>query len=78
LKSGHLSSPIPTISIIISKIIHAAFISKNKNKNVSKEEFAFTNYEMQVANSELPVYFIPNAYFLPSYNGRIIWKISDL
>jgi hypothetical protein len=60
LKSEHLSSLIPTISIIISKIIYADFISGKKNTNVSKEEFALTNYEMQVANSELPIYFVPN------------------
>jgi hypothetical protein len=49
-----------------------SFLEK-KQTNVSKEEFALTNYEMQVANSKLPIYFVPNAYFLPS----IIRKISD-
>jgi hypothetical protein len=64
LKSGHLSSPIPTISTIISKIIYAICISGKIYTNASKEEFALTNYEMQVASSKLPIYLVPNAYFI--------------
>jgi hypothetical protein len=33
---------------------------------------------MQVANSKLPIYLLPNAYFLPSCNGDIIQKINDI
>jgi hypothetical protein len=71
LKSGHFSSPIPTISTIISKNMHDC-ISRNKTK------FALTNYEMQITNSKLPIYMVLNAYFLPSYNGNITWKINDI
>jgi hypothetical protein len=49
-----------------------SFLEK-KQTNVSKEESTFTNYEMQVANSELTHLLLPNAYFLPN----IIRKISD-
>ncbi len=33
---------------------------------------------MQVANLELPICLVPNAYFLSSYNDNIIQKISDI
>jgi hypothetical protein len=72
LKSGHLSSLIPTTSTIISKIIHVACNFGKKSTNVSKEEFPLTNYEMQMANSELPICLVPNAYFLPTCNDSII------
>jgi hypothetical protein len=40
LESGHLSSPIPTISTRISKIIYVACISGKKYTNASKEKIA--------------------------------------
>jgi hypothetical protein len=49
-----------------------------KKYNASKEEFALLNYEMQVANSEVPICLVPNAYFLPSCNDNIIQKLMTL
>jgi hypothetical protein len=48
---------------------------EKKITNASIEEFGLTNYEMQVANSELPICLVLNAYFLPSCNGSIISDI---
>ncbi len=45
---------------------------------LQKKFFALTNYEMQVANSKLPICLVPNAYFLPSCNGGIISDIVKI
>jgi len=39
-----------------------------------KKKKSFLNYEMQVENLELPIFLVPNAYFLPSNNDNIIQK----
>ncbi len=49
-----------------------------KYANASKTKFVLKNYEMQVANLKLPIYMVLNAYFLPSYNGNITWKMNDI
>ncbi len=57
--------------------MHVCIYGK-KYANASKTKFALTNYEMQITNSELPIYMVLNAYFLPSYNGNITLKIIDI
>jgi hypothetical protein len=51
---------------------------KKKKKKTLKEEFGFTNYDMQVANSELPICLVLNAYFLPSCSRGVISDIVEI